>query len=98
MKQSEEKPDGECPARCEQCELANALEQATARSNMEGWRLVLSSTFVFLVPLVLAIAGAVFLRRGGQVDQVAGAAAGLAVGIAAAWVVTKLIRPAKAQK
>lgn len=98
VKQSEEKPDGECPGRCEQCELANALEQATARNDMTGWRLVLWTAFVFLLPLILAIAGASFLRRGGEVQQMKGAGVGLAAGIAIAWVVTKFVRPTKAVK
>jgi hypothetical protein len=98
VKQSEEKPGGECPARCEQCELANALEQATARNDMAGWRLVLWTTFVFLLPLVLAIGGASFLRGRGEVQQMKGAGAGLAAGVAIAWVATKFVRPTKAVK
>jgi hypothetical protein len=95
VKQSEEKPAGECPARCEQCELANALNQATARSDMAGWRLVLWTTFVFLLPLILAIGGASFLRAGGEVAQMKGAAAGLAVGVLIAWIATRFVRPKK---
>lgn len=53
--------------------------------------MVLASAAVFLLPLVAAIAGALW-NRGGPSGQVTGALAGFAVGVLAASVIIRLIR------
>ncbi|MFH0952840.1 MAG: SoxR reducing system RseC family protein [Verrucomicrobiota bacterium] len=97
MKQSEQMPDREPSGSCEKCIVVSSVDRATEQAGMAGWRLVLSSTLVFLLPLMMAIAGAAVSRKG-QAYQLAGALGGFFAGVVLAWVGTRLIRPRKMVK
>ena len=66
---------------CSRCPLGE-LEQAARdrEGRIEGWPLALAAGLVFILPLALAMAGAM-LAGGEGVGQAAGAAAGFAFGI-----------------
>ena len=51
--------------------------------------MVWASTLVFLLPLLLAIAGALAMRQTGDTRQLIGAAAGLAAGVVVAAFVVR---------
>ena len=90
MKQSNQHRAAECPVRCPHCaEAVQTGQQPIAAP--QGWRLVRQSIWVFLLPLVLAIAGA---AAGGEgpVGQLIGAVVGLAAGMAASWLTARLVR------
>lgn len=98
MTPPEEQPGEKCKGPCDKCKLAGALESAAERQGIAGWRMVLASTLVFLLPLVLAIAGAALTRQAGETRQLIGAAAGLAAGVAVAVPLMRLIRPKPEEK
>ncbi len=98
MTPPEQRAGEKCPGPCDKCELAGALESAAARQGIAGWRMVMASTLVFLLPLVLAMAGAVLMRQAGETRQLIGAAAGLAAGVAVAVPLMRLIRPKHEEK
>jgi len=71
-------PDRPCGSGCTRCGLHAAPPDVPV---LRGWRLTVSALGVFLLPLVLAVAGAVVVGgEGGR--QFLGALAGLAVGLA----------------
>lgn len=51
--------------------------------------MVWASALVFLLPLLLAIAGALAMRQAGDTGQLIGAAAGLAAGVLVAALVAR---------
>ena len=81
-----------CRSDCPGCGQAERPSGAAAHS---GWRLAGFSALVFLLPLVLAAAGAA-LAGGRPVWQLVGALAGLAVGVAVARAVLRRPREVEA--
>jgi hypothetical protein len=70
----------------DQCPAAGELSQRT----LQGWRLASVSIGCFLVPLVLAVIGAICVRFSPQA-QLVGALAGLALGCVSSVLLTKLV-------
>lgn len=62
--------------------------------SLRGWRLTLSASGAFWVPVALATVGAV-VGGGSPVWQLIGAGIGLVVGMAGAGAVVRTIRPAE---
>jgi len=84
-----------CAAGCAQCET-DAFDRdgcAPQGSSLRGWRLTLSASGAFWIPVALATVGAVG-GGGSPVWQLIGAGIGLVVGMAGAGAVVRLIRPA----
>lgn len=76
--------DRKLPDRCaDGCESCRKAELCAAPDGPSGGRLVLSSAWAFLLPVVLAGAGAAVFADGGT-RQFLAAAGGFAVGLAAA--------------
>jgi len=71
------KTGASCVTGCSACRLGDAPKPAPG--GLTGWRLVVSAFAVFLLPLALALGGAM-LVGGGQVGRVLGALCGLIVG------------------
>jgi len=61
---------------------------------MHGWRLVLAAACTFLLPLVLALLGAMVGGKG-QTGKLGAAAVGLAIGLAAAIFANKALARSK---
>ncbi|NCC52313.1 MAG: hypothetical protein EOM20_14000 [Spartobacteria bacterium] len=78
-----------CGGQCAHCALGDAIGQDETIS--KGWRLVLPAVGVFLVPLALALTGAV-LFRGSPGRQTVGAFGGLMVGLLIAGITGFLMR------
>ncbi len=93
VKQQEEGAPEGCSGQCERCDIAGPPGHPVD-DRFAGWRVVVLSVLVFLLPLVTAAAGAV-LMRGSANAELGGMLAGLAVGIAAAMVLARLVRPRK---
>jgi hypothetical protein len=82
-----------CPGHCPTC---SSNQKACAEPGlMTGWRLALSAACSFLLPLALAVAGAIALGPDAT-RETAGAFAGLAAGIVAAVVVHRIAGRGKA--
>lgn len=92
MMHPEQSAEGESSGKCENCIVVKSVERSADQAGMGGWRLVLSSTLVFLLPIVLAIAGAAVSRQE-QSRQLAGAVGGFVLGIVLALMGMRLIRP-----
>lgn len=90
--QEEGTPEG-CSGKCEGCDLAGP-GVLSADEGYAGWRMVLLSTVVFLVPLLMAVAGAL-IKRGSANAEVGGAAVGFFAGVLVAIVVVRCIKPRK---
>ena len=90
--QAEDAPEG-CSGQCERCEIAGPGEHPVDEG-YAGWRMVLLSTAVFLVPILAAVAGALIMR-GRANAEVGGAAAGFLAGVLAAMVMVRCIKPRK---
>lgn len=58
---------------------------------LQGWGLVLPAGGVFLVPLVLAVIGAV-IAGSSRIAQIIGALSGLLIGTAGAAIIARLLR------
>lgn len=90
--QEEGAPEG-CSGKCERCDLAGPGVQSVDEG-YAGWRMVLLSTVVFLLPLLTAVAGAL-VKRGSANAEVGGAAVGFLAGVLMAIVVVRCIKPRK---
>ncbi len=77
----------ECGGGCHHC--SQPLPDAT--EGPRGWRLVLPTIGVFLVPLILAMAGAVMAGRN-RTSEFFGATAGLLIGLIAAAGISHWVR------
>ena len=75
-----------CDGQCSGC-------RPQAGTGLEGWRLVLLAAGTFLVPLAMALAGAI-LAGGNRPAQVIGASAGLAMGVTVAIAINRVLRRA----
>jgi len=87
------KQESPCAVGCSRCRAGQ--DGPAAPGALAGWRLVLAAVVVFLLPLATAAGGAILV---GPVAgwQLAGAMAGLAVGVILAMGLAWLIRrPAK---
>jgi len=83
--------EASCPAGCPRCtESARAM---AAPTELAGWRLTLSATGTFLLPLLLAIAGATAAPAvwSHSAAQLVGGVGGLLIGIGGAVVVGRLL-------
>ena len=81
-----------CQAACHRCEDGERAD--TSHEQLAGWRLGLAAASGFLLPLVLAVAGAAVSPASWQW---VGCAAGLAAGLIVAGVLGRSFRPASAQ-
>lgn len=81
-----------CLVGCRQCPGGGMGEQ-DPRGALSGWRLSVAALVVFLVPLILALLGSV-VAGSSQTARLLGAICGLTVGVAAAILTARLIRPA----
>ena len=85
-------------AACEKCPVENCpTGGATPADAPRGWRLVLTSIGFFLAPLLLALLGSACLAETGT-GQFVGGVAGLALGLAGAAVVSRLLRDATSRE
>jgi hypothetical protein len=82
-----------CAVQCRRCSLADQCKAPSRGPS--GWRLTVSSSAAFLLPLILAAGGACLGGASGA-RQLVGALAGLAIGVAAGMLVVRLVagRPA----
>jgi len=87
MSDEAKKSEGPCGPACTHCGLHDRPPDVEA---VTGWRLVVGALAVFVLPLVLAIAGAA-VSGGGDARQLLGALIGLAAGLAAGVVIARLV-------
>lgn len=80
-----------CHGDCHDCALADARQPADAP---RGWDLAWRTVVGFLLPLVLALLGAV-LWRADAGAQFVGATGGLFLGLTVATLVSRLSRPGR---
>ena len=90
---SQEPDTSSCAAQCRRCSLADQCKAPS--QGPSGWRLTVSSSAAFLLPLILAAGGAGLGGANGT-RQLLGALAGLAIGVLAGMLVVRLVagRPA----
>ncbi|MHC4982820.1 MAG: hypothetical protein ACYTF6_06590 [Planctomycetota bacterium] len=82
----------DCNASCPGCAAAGREDQQTD-GVIRGRRLSAAAIVVFLVPLIIALAG--LLAAGpAETSRLIGAAAGFAIGVAASIVTARFIKPA----
>jgi len=81
---------------CRRCSDAFRLAEQADRQGLHGGRLALVTAVTFLSPLATALVGAVALPQlwNHPHGRTAGALAGLAIGIAGAAVLVRLLKPA----
>ena len=81
----------DCLIGCSRCTAAAGPPAADA---LAGWRLVVSSAGIFLVPLVLAIAGSALVPMmwKGDLGGLVGGAGGLLAGLVGSVIVERLVR------
>lgn len=91
MTHSEKSTSASCSGHCHECPATNGARPAGGDTGLDGWRLVLASAAVFLLPLALGIAGAV-LSRGRPALQPLWAAGGLMLGVLLARAMTWAMR------
>ena len=85
-------PTGKTCARCSRCPVQECpAEHEPEGARLSGWRLGLASIGLFLGPVLLATAGAIWFGKTGTA-QFLGAMAGLGVGLVCSVVVAKLLR------
>ena len=87
-------PDiSDCQAGCSQCS-ADSPTPAAAEEIFTGWRLAAAALWVFVLPLALAVVGAVVARScwPGPARTLLAALAGLVAGGAISWMAAKSIR------
>ena len=91
----------DCQAGCSQCSADSAIPTADREGIFTGWRLAAAALWVFVLPLVLAVVGAVVARScwPGPGRMLLAAITGLAAGGAISWPAAKLIvaKPAVAE-
>ena len=76
---------------CGQCMSEScSTSQVILEDALQGWRLGLAALVVFVVPCLLAIAGAFYGGRL-QLGQLAGASVGLVIGLIAVGAMTRLV-------
>jgi len=92
MTQPDKDQNGRCRLGCRSCPTFDGSDGQKGGA-LCGWRLSVAALVVFLVPLILAIVGAM-VAGSSQTARLIGAAAGLAVGITAAILAGRFIRPA----
>jgi hypothetical protein len=93
VKQQEEGAPEGCSGQCERCDIAGPPGHPVD-DRFAGWRMVVLSSLVFLLPLLTAVAGAAMMR-GSANAELGGMIAGFAAGIVAALLLVRLIRPRK---
>ena len=87
-------PDNmQCQAGCSHCSASEA-SPVTGEDIFIGWRLGVAAMWVFLLPLALAVAGAVISRHywPGASQMLALALAGLVLGVLIASIASRFIR------
>ena len=79
---------------CSQCSGDSATPAAGDEEIFTGWRLAAAALWVFVLPLALAVVGAIVARWcwPGPARTLLAALAGLAAGGAISWVAAKFIR------
>jgi len=92
MKHDKENVKAGCNIGCRNCGASWRGGQ-DGQGALSGRRLSVAALIVFLVPLMLSVAGAAVAGPGPTARWI-GATAGLAVGVASAILVGRLIRPA----
>ena len=88
-------PDiSDCQAGCSQCSTDSPTPAAGGEEIFTGWRLAVAALWVFVLPLVLAVAGALVARWywPGPAPALLATLAGLAAGGAISWTAERLIR------
>ena len=93
MSRPEESSKPGCPGSCPACPEGGQDAPPCKEGALSGWRLAAMAVLAFLLPLALAVVGAV-LGGSDEVRQLAGAAIGLAVGVAIAVIGARWIRRA----
>jgi len=81
------------PPGCESCSKCDHSHEmpCNVSGGLSGWALATAAFFVFVLPVGLAILGAILLRRDTN-SQVLGALAGFVVGVLLAAIVARLLR------
>jgi len=92
MSLTEKDPPVGCSGHCESCAVGEGDAGSAGDPKMTGWRFMLSSVIVFLLPLGLALAGAILLREN-KARQLGGAVGGLALGVLLAKGLSTLLAP-----
>ena len=93
-------PDiSDCQAGCSQCSADSATPAAGGEEIFTGWRLAVAALWVFVLPLALAVTGAIVARWywPGPTGMLLAALAGLAVGGAISWTASRLIRTTQSE-
>jgi len=93
-------PDiSDCQAGCSQCSADSPTAAVGGEEIFTGWRLAAAALWVFVLPLALAVTGAVVARWywPGPARMLFAALAGLAAGGAISWTAAKLIRTTPAE-
>ncbi len=85
-------PPSTCSTDCEKCPLSEWEQQQHDPAALAGWPLAVAAAAVFLLPLLLALAGAALAN--GALGQVAGGTTGLAIGIVLARLVQRGLKTA----
>ena len=95
MNQRISEPADGCPTGCTHCSLpADTVEGAAGQDQLQGWAMAGVSAGAFLIPLALAISGAVLapLAWEHSVSQLLGGIAGLILGMTGSAVLITCIR------
>lgn len=81
--------EAQCSA-CPECPAESCLNIRMGESDIQGWRMCLAATGLFIAPIAVAIAGAWVLGPG-HLGQFIGGVVGLAAGMTGAVVASRLL-------
>jgi len=89
----------DCQAGCSQCSADSPTPAVDDEEIFTGWRLAAAALWVFVLPLVLAVSGAIIARWywPGPTPALLAAMAGLAAGGAISWAASRLIRTTQSE-
>ncbi len=95
MQEFNQNRESECPGTCPSClfgkEGRRPSSELCGHAGLHGWKMVVFAIVVFLLPLLLAVCGAV-IASGRQVKTEIGVLIGLVAGIVIAVIFARIFR------
>lgn len=91
MQEFNQNRESECPGTCPSCLFGKGRKPSSGPCGLHGWKMVVFAIIVFLLPLLLAVCGAI-IASGRQIKVEIGVLIGLAAGIVIAVIFARIFR------